>query len=74
VKRLFWQNFNEGVTRGLGPVIINSTVFFYRYLMAATKRNNVVFAGWEIYVTNIRALAVKSTIAAGAAMTLLSVL
>jgi hypothetical protein len=71
VKLAFRQNFNEGATRGPGPVIIKAGVFIYSYLMANKQINSFLFTGLEIYITNIRDLALKSGTAATLAMALL---
>jgi len=71
VKLAFRQNFNEGATRGHGSVIIKAGVFIYSYFIANTKINSFLFTGLEIYLTNIRDLALKSRIAAAVAMALL---
>ena len=71
MKQLFRKKFNEGGTRGLTPVLINSTVFFYTYLLSATKLNHILFTGVEIYMTNVVALAVKGTLSASFAAALL---
>ena len=71
VKLAFRQNFNEGTTRGAGPVIIKAGVFIYSYLMANKKINSFLFTGLEIYATSIRDVALKSGTAATIAMALL---
>jgi hypothetical protein len=72
VKLAFRQNFNEGATRGTGPVIIKAGVFIYSFIMANKQINNFLFSGLEIYITNIRDLALKTTSAATLAMALLT--
>lgn len=65
VKLAFRQNFNEGATRGLKPVIIDAGVFFYSYLVAEKQINAFLFSGFEIYITNVKGLMLKSgTVAA----------
>jgi len=48
VKLAFRQNFNEGSTRGPGPVIIKTGVFIYSYLMASKQMNSFLHRGLEI--------------------------
>ncbi len=67
VKLAFRQNFNVGH----GSVIIKAGVFIYSYFVANTKINSFLFTGLEIYLTNMRDLALKSRIAAAIAMALL---
>ena len=71
VKLAFRQNFNEVATRGVGPVIIKAEVFIYSYLMANKQINGFLFTGLEIYMTNIRDLALKSGTAPTLTMVLL---
>ena len=72
VKLVFRQNFNEGATRGLKPVIIDAGVFFYSYLVANNRINVFLFSGFEIYLTNLKSLMLKSGTAAAVAGILLN--